>query len=498
MCCSVGRCGTRHRGTASGARPVRAPVRASIDAAGRLPLIGARYRGRCTQRAASAAATPPARRAAERRRRAAAATAAPRRCRAAAPLRGRPPRRALPRQRRPRPSRRRRRARPRWRLAAAGRRAGAAPRRDAGLKTSADWRCPAPRIWPRAPLRRPPGARSTPQPEEAQREAQRLQALEATLAALREQTAQNQRALLELRSELAEARESRYRNPLVYALIALLLLALLGDGAAVAPGAACRRARLVGRGAAPRRGRADAAKLAARPARRRAGPGLRADAARRDAAPHGQDLRAAPSRRSSPSDAEDSGFDEPAGAAGRTLRRRPGARRSTPRSCSTCSSNRTSSFRWASTTRPLRCCASTSPPIPRPVRWPTSTCCEIYPLARPQGRLRAPAAGVRARLQRRRAGVRAFRRGGRGLEHYRARWRASNRNGPRQATLALIEELCSASPASTKRGIRSRGLPGTAAALCGGQGSDRSRQRAARAGHAALLRRHLHSTSAGH
>ncbi len=54
-----------------------------------------------------------------------------------------------------------------------------------------------------------------------------MQALEATLAALREQTAQNQRTLLELRSELAEARDSRYRNPLVYALIALLLLALV-------------------------------------------------------------------------------------------------------------------------------------------------------------------------------------------------------------------------------------------------------------------------------
>src|SRR5262249_9788841 len=51
--------------------------------------------------------------------------------------------------------------------------------------------------------------------------------LEATLAALREQTAQNQRALLELRSELAQARESQFRNPLVYALIAGLLLALV-------------------------------------------------------------------------------------------------------------------------------------------------------------------------------------------------------------------------------------------------------------------------------
>ena len=66
------------------------------------------------------------------------------------------------------------------------------------------------------------------EPEAAQREAQRMQALEATLAALREQTAQNQRALLELRTELVQAREERYRNPLVYALVGLLLLALVG------------------------------------------------------------------------------------------------------------------------------------------------------------------------------------------------------------------------------------------------------------------------------
>ena len=64
-------------------------------------------------------------------------------------------------------------------------------------------------------------------PEEAHREAQRLQALEATLNVLREQTAQNQRTLLALRTELTEAQESRYRNPLVYALIGLLLLALV-------------------------------------------------------------------------------------------------------------------------------------------------------------------------------------------------------------------------------------------------------------------------------
>lgn len=64
--------------------------------------------------------------------------------------------------------------------------------------------------------------------EEAQREAKRTKDMDATLAALREQAAQNQRALLELRGELAQARETRYANPLVYALVALLLLALIG------------------------------------------------------------------------------------------------------------------------------------------------------------------------------------------------------------------------------------------------------------------------------
>lgn len=64
--------------------------------------------------------------------------------------------------------------------------------------------------------------------EELQRANERMKALEATLAALREQSAQSQRLLLEMRSEVAEARDSRYRNPLVYALCLLLLLALIG------------------------------------------------------------------------------------------------------------------------------------------------------------------------------------------------------------------------------------------------------------------------------
>lgn len=68
---------------------------------------------------------------------------------------------------------------------------------------------------------------ATAQTEELQRAHERLQSLEVTLKALREQSAQNQRMLMEMRSELAEARDSRYANPLVYLLVLLLLLALI-------------------------------------------------------------------------------------------------------------------------------------------------------------------------------------------------------------------------------------------------------------------------------
>jgi len=99
---------------------------------------------------------------------------------------------------------------------------------DAGLKTSGQLTLPA----SEDPARRAAAAADwqamNAAPPDAQRESQRLQALEATLASLREQTAQNQRTLLALRNELAEARDSRYQNPLVYALATLLVLALLG------------------------------------------------------------------------------------------------------------------------------------------------------------------------------------------------------------------------------------------------------------------------------
>ncbi|MDM0073021.1 hypothetical protein QTH90_01420 [Variovorax sp. J2P1-59] len=100
--------------------------------------------------------------------------------------------------------------------------------KEAGLKTTTELSLP-----PAEDLGRRAAAAAlwnamNPQPQEAQREAQRAKDMDATLAALREQTAQNQRALNELRSELAQAREDQYRNPFVYALIALLLLALIG------------------------------------------------------------------------------------------------------------------------------------------------------------------------------------------------------------------------------------------------------------------------------
>lgn len=96
-----------------------------------------------------------------------------------------------------------------------------------GLKTSPQLSLPASEDLARRAAAAAEWRALSTEPEAAQREAQRMQALEAALAALREQTAQNQRTLLEMRSELAQARDSRYRNPLVYALIALLLLALV-------------------------------------------------------------------------------------------------------------------------------------------------------------------------------------------------------------------------------------------------------------------------------
>ena len=66
--------------------------------------------------------------------------------------------------------------------------------------------------------------------ETLQREAQQLQGLESAINLLREQTVQTQQSLAALRGELAQARDSRYRNPLVYALLGLLLLTLLAIG----------------------------------------------------------------------------------------------------------------------------------------------------------------------------------------------------------------------------------------------------------------------------
>lgn len=102
------------------------------------------------------------------------------------------------------------------------------PAKDAGLKSTTQLTLPP----VEDPARRAAAAALwgalDPAAEQAKREAQRTKELDAALVALRQQTAQNQRALAELRTELAQARESQYRNPLIYALIAALLLALIG------------------------------------------------------------------------------------------------------------------------------------------------------------------------------------------------------------------------------------------------------------------------------
>ncbi|HSV58048.1 MAG TPA: hypothetical protein VLJ19_04050 [Variovorax sp.] len=80
-----------------------------------------------------------------------------------------------------------------------------------------------PQAQPQAPAQPPSG----PPSEQSQRDAERLKELENALASLREQSAQTQRLLLEMRGEIAQAQASRYRNPLVYGLLALLALALI-------------------------------------------------------------------------------------------------------------------------------------------------------------------------------------------------------------------------------------------------------------------------------
>lgn len=68
------------------------------------------------------------------------------------------------------------------------------------------------------------------QPQDILRDAQRMQALEADVKGLREQTARNQASLNDLRVQLHKAEGERYANGLVYSLLALLALALAGAG----------------------------------------------------------------------------------------------------------------------------------------------------------------------------------------------------------------------------------------------------------------------------
>lgn len=64
-------------------------------------------------------------------------------------------------------------------------------------------------------------------PEDILRDARKLSTLEAEAAELRGAQTRDQASLAELRSQLEQARDQRYSNPLVHALGALLLLALL-------------------------------------------------------------------------------------------------------------------------------------------------------------------------------------------------------------------------------------------------------------------------------
>ena len=56
---------------------------------------------------------------------------------------------------------------------------------------------------------------------------QRMQALEADMRGLRDAVARNTSGVAELRAQLQEARSERFANPLVYALVLLLLAILL-------------------------------------------------------------------------------------------------------------------------------------------------------------------------------------------------------------------------------------------------------------------------------
>jgi hypothetical protein len=66
----------------------------------------------------------------------------------------------------------------------------------------------------------------TARPEDLLREAQRIEALDRELGGLRQSLQRNDAAVAGLRTELAAARSERYANPLVYALLALLLVSL--------------------------------------------------------------------------------------------------------------------------------------------------------------------------------------------------------------------------------------------------------------------------------
>ncbi|MBT2321150.1 tetratricopeptide repeat protein [Variovorax paradoxus] len=213
---------------ASSETAVRAPARVPSRAATAGASSGLESPAAASARRSTAAAAPAARTRdadAQSPRRSAASPPVPRRSAAAQPV-------ATPRAAVPRAAPAATAAEPRRESVAGGPRLQLdalepVPAAQPGLKATQQLSLPASEDLARRAAAAAEWRALNTEPEAAQREAQRMQALEATLAALREQTAQNQRTLLEMRSELAQARDSRYRNPLVYALMALLLIALV-------------------------------------------------------------------------------------------------------------------------------------------------------------------------------------------------------------------------------------------------------------------------------
>ena len=281
-----------------------------------------------------------------------------------------------------------------------------------------------------------------PAAEDAQREAKRgAKDMEAALAALREQAAQNRRPLLEMRSRIGAGPRQPLRQSaglcpgalLFLALICMFLLWRLARRAS-APAwwgdAPPRPATRAGRG--PHGGLLDdEMDLDAEPSEVRGGQhrpqDLRADpfapleSARRRRRPRQRAPRAA-------------------AASGPTGRRRAGAAGQHRRAVRRPAAIRLLPVAGPTSTRPSRCCASTSRPTPARARWPISTCCASIT---PSTARKTTAAWPRNSNAPSTPTCRPsrFTQAGKGLEHYRSALARIEALWPAPGTLALIEEL---------------------------------------------------------